>query len=174
LRFQLQCCGVDSWKDWESLNENFGHSISDYPNNNKNKKSNKNDDDDDDDDDGKSSSRNSKSKNSRDENDRSRSSRPNFNNGGNNNNGQDPAPDNWLNPDFGNLAEPNPRVPESCCDPSGDEEICSYKATTSSGLYMRGCLTAIEDTIVANAQVVGGIAVGVILFLVSYSNKCFS
>ena len=52
-----------------------------------------------------------------------------------------------------------------CGTPSSDQ-VCALNPSTANGLYATGCLDAVEESIVANAKVVGGIACGVILLMV--------
>ena len=52
-----------------------------------------------------------------------------------------------------------------CGTPSSDQ-VCALNPSTANGLYATGCLDAVEESIVANAKIVGGIACGVILLMV--------
>ena len=54
---------------------------------------------------------------------------------------------------------------EMCGTPSSDQ-VCALNPSTANGLYATGCLDAVEESIVANAKIVGGIACGVILLMV--------
>ena len=45
-------------------------------------------------------------------------------------------------------------------------QVCALNPSTANGLYATGCLDAVEESIVANAKIVGGIACGVILLMV--------
>ena len=54
---------------------------------------------------------------------------------------------------------------EMCGAPSSDQ-VCALNPSTANGLYATGCLDAVEESIVANAKIVGGIACGVILLMV--------
>ncbi len=79
-------------------------------------------------------------------------------------------PDNWFDPDHDVYPDldhtATPLVPESCCDPSKDQELCSHVPSTTNGLYREGCIVRVEETILGNAAIVGGISILVVLFLI--------
>ena len=52
------------------------------------------------------------------------------------------------------------------CGTSSSDQVCALNPSTANGLYATGCLDAVEESIVANAKIVGGIACGVILLMV--------
>ena len=52
------------------------------------------------------------------------------------------------------------------CGTTSSDQVCALNPSTANGLYATGCLDAVEESIVANAKIVGGIACGVILLMV--------
>lgn len=159
----LQCCGVESWTDWMENNPYYAN------NDWKPERARSNDDDDDGNDRNGKGGKGSrgKSRNSMDDDETAERGGSGWLAGGamgwDDGFGKYPN----LDPDFKQQQpELHPKVPESCCDPSKDTEVCALNPSTANGLYDTGCLDAVEESIVANAKVVGGIACGVILLMI--------
>jgi hypothetical protein len=59
---------------------------------------------------------------------------------------------------------PYAEVPDSCCDPSLSNGHC--EPITSKGIYLDGCFQKMVDEIEMNSQIIGGVAIGIIVVMI--------
>ncbi|XP_023321594.1 tetraspanin-1 [Eurytemora carolleeae] len=58
------------------------------------------------------------------------------------------------------------KVPESCCATSNNKARCQVAPSGANGAYMAGCFTILKDEISSHMNVVGGVAITIIIIMV--------